>query len=68
MRAGHRALDSDLIPYDPSYKPDPQELMYIPIEDQTPLKHLVDSLADLPSLETMVNEPAYYRHLSFVID
>lgn len=58
-------LGCRLLPYDPSYKPDPYEAMYIELDSHTPVKNLVDSMLDVGNLDLMTDDPDYYRHISF---
>jgi len=59
------ACDSHLMEYDTSYKPDSYEIMYFELESRPSIKHLIDSMIDINSLERMMPESDYYNNISF---
>ena len=63
-RAGRAVLNSQLIPYDPSYKPDSHEVMHISLDDNVRLKNLVESMMEVGVLDVLTDDSAYYSHLS----
>ena len=63
--AAETANGLQLIPYDPSYKPDAHEAMYIELDSNPSLKNLVESMLDIGNLDLMTDDATFYRHISF---
>jgi hypothetical protein len=63
-RATELASECQFIPYDPSYKPDPQECMYIKLDSNSSVKNFVDSMLNIAGLDTMTDDADYYKNIS----
>jgi hypothetical protein len=64
-KAAETACESQLLPYDPSYKPDPHEAMYIELDSNSSVKNLIDSMLNITSLDLMTDDPDYCKCISF---
>jgi len=57
--------DCNLIPYDPSYKPDPNEVMYFRIDDHQAVKDMIELAKDIEGLALLTEDPDYLKNILF---